>query len=70
MPFPVFDQGLTDTTTWEYDGSTWTEVSTRVAPHAQVGHTMAFDAARGAVVLFGSYGPDGSSSPTWEYYGP
>ena len=61
---------LAGTETWEYDGTAWTEYITPIAPPAQVGHAMAYDSARGAVLLFGSYGPDGSPSPTWEYYGP
>jgi len=53
--------------TWEYDGMTWTECSLPVAPPAQAGHSMAFDAARGVVVLFnGPYSP----GETWEYWGP
>jgi hypothetical protein len=61
---------LVDTETWEYDGSSWTEFRTAVTPSAQAGHAMAYDSARGAVLLFGCNGPDGSPSPTWEYHGP
>src|SRR5262245_53090765 len=36
-----------------YDDTRWTTVSTPVAPPARAGHGMAFDLARGRVVLFG-----------------
>jgi len=61
---------LLGTMTWEYDGASWTEINSVVTPPAQLGHVMVYDAARGAIVLLGSYGPDGRASPTWEYYGP
>ena len=39
--------------TWEYNGTTWTQMSTSTAPSARVGARMVFDTARGVAVLFG-----------------
>jgi hypothetical protein len=44
--------------TWEWDGTTWSEISHPVSPSARSSHAMAYDAARGRVILFG--GLDGS----------
>ncbi len=38
---------------WSWDGSTWTELHPANHPSARAGHSLAFDAARGEVVLFG-----------------
>ncbi|HEY3411493.1 MAG TPA: hypothetical protein VGM51_00400 [Armatimonadota bacterium] len=46
--------------TWEYDGTTWTEVNV-TGPYQRHGHAMAFDSARQTVVLFGP------GNDTWEY---
>jgi cysteine-rich repeat protein len=56
--------------TWRWDGSTWTFL-TADGPAARRNAVMAFDAARGRVVLFGGYAQF-SSSPfedTWEWDG-
>jgi hypothetical protein len=52
--------------TWEYDGANWTEIDVRVSPSDRAQHAMAYDAARGIVVLSGGFeiGAD-----TWEYDG-
>jgi len=59
--------------TWEYDGTTWTQVNTPASPIGRWAHAMAYDAARHRVVLFGGYGPvypQGSQlGDTWEYDG-
>jgi hypothetical protein len=39
--------------TWEYNGTTWTQVTTATAPSARTGARMVFDTARGVSVLFG-----------------
>lgn len=51
--------------TWEYDGITWTHVTTAVSPPARVRHALAYDARRQKVVLFGGDG----RNDTWEYDG-
>jgi N-acetylneuraminic acid mutarotase len=59
--------------TWEYDGptQTWTQVpvASPDAPSPRNGHAMAYDAARGKVVLFGGQDDGGKSGETWEYDG-
>ncbi len=62
--------------TWEWDGVTWTKRNPSVAPSygapsgARV-HAMAYDAARGRVVLFGGWSarPSGPLADTWEWDG-
>lgn len=55
--------------TWIWDGTSWIEKTGLASkPSARSGHTMAFDIARGEVVLFG--GHDGSyRDDTWVWNG-
>jgi len=57
--------------TWEFDGTTWSLITTAAAPSARQWFGMAFDPLRGKVVLYGGQGsgltPD--SNETWEYDG-
>ncbi|HYU62652.1 MAG TPA: hypothetical protein VEN12_02625 [Verrucomicrobiae bacterium] len=56
--------------TWEWDGSSWTNVTPTVSPPGLSGASMAYDARRGVSVLFGGnlrFGPN--SSDTWEWDG-
>lgn len=57
--------------TWEWDGSTWTHVSPEAldeSPLPRNGHAMAYDAARGVVVLFGGHETSyGYYDDTWEW---
>jgi hypothetical protein len=60
--------------TWEWDGSTWTDVTPASArPPGRNQVAMAFDSARGRVVLFGGYGYPGGVGTrlrdTWEWDG-
>jgi cysteine-rich repeat protein len=59
--------------TWEYDGTfqTWTQVliENPNAPSPRIGHAMAYDSARGKVVLFGGLDDDRDDGETWEYDG-
>ncbi len=41
--------------TWEWDGRSWIERTSALSPIPRFGHAMAYDAARGRVVLFGGY---------------
>jgi hypothetical protein len=53
--------------TWEWNGSTWTQVAS-TGPSPREGHAMAFDSARGKTVLFG--GANGNEyGDTWEWDG-
>jgi hypothetical protein len=60
-------QDLDDT--WEWDGKTktWIERTPATRPPGRQWHEMAYDSARGRVVLFGNY--DGSLRDTWEWDG-
>ena len=52
--------------TWEWDGTAWTQRSPASAPSPQQGHAMAYDAARGRVVLFGGH-DSFRRGDTWEW---
>jgi cysteine-rich repeat protein len=59
--------------TWEWNGSTWTEI-TSAGPPLRWGHVMVFDPVRGVSVMAGGYNTSPGSSPpvlqgTWEYDG-
>ena len=58
--------------TWEWDGTTWTNV-TPASGSPPAGYrgdnAMAYDAARGKVVMVGSYGLGGGVLATWEWNG-
>jgi hypothetical protein len=45
--------GDADTTTWEFDGTSWHARVITPAPEARSGHRMAYDATRHRIVLFG-----------------
>ncbi|MEM7204984.1 MAG: hypothetical protein AAF628_32315 [Planctomycetota bacterium] len=53
---------------WELDGAGWIPRSTASAPAPRAGHAMAFDEARGVVVLFGGW-PTAVGAETWEWDG-
>lgn len=55
--------------TWEWDGKTWTKMSSDVYPPARLDHAIAYDENRKVVVLFGGLGKDGRLSDTWEWDG-
>ena len=56
--------------TWEYDGSTWTQVNPAITPPARDSHSMVYDSNRRVIVLFGGYNPSTNYlSDTWEYNG-
>ena len=55
--------------TWEYDGTTWTQVVTATTPPGLETPAMAYDKRRGVTVMFG--GGQGATlfNQTWEYDG-
>lgn len=55
--------------TWEYDGTTWTSVTTPVDPGFSEDHGMAYDARRGSMVKTHGYSFPYPSTDTWEYTG-
>ena len=57
--------------TWEYDGTTWTQVITANAPAPRQWFAMAYDPARSRTVLYGGQASNFpiDSNETWEYDG-
>jgi hypothetical protein len=55
--------------TWVWDGSNWTQKSGQANPSARAGHSMAYDAAHGQVVLFGGFSNGAVSNDTWVWDG-
>ena len=56
--------------TWLWDGSRWSAARPPVSPSRRQGHAMAFDEARGRVVLFGGADDTGHfARGTWEWDG-
>lgn len=55
--------------TYEWNGTAWIAVPTPNAPAARFLYGMAYDAARGVVVMFGGRTSLGTSNETWEYDG-
>jgi len=56
--------------TWEWDGANWTQVTTAVSPPARWNASMAFDSARGVVVMGGGVGAANASlADLWEFDG-
>jgi cysteine-rich repeat protein len=70
MPFTSRPHVLSDT--WVWSGGSWQQQHPAVSPPRRVQHAMAFDSARGRVVLFGGsvYGSDHVlGDDTWEWSG-
>ena len=56
--------------TWEWDGTTWADVTPVISPPARYNHALAYDAARGVTVLFGGEAsPSNRLEDTWEWDG-
>lgn len=55
--------------TWEWDGDQWTERTMTSAPSPRADAAMAYDSARGVVVLFGGETARGREDDTWLYDG-
>ncbi len=56
--------------TWEYDGEKWYEIRPSQSPPPRYLHAMAYDEARGVIVLFGGADADNNAlNDTWEYDG-
>ncbi len=66
-PAAECDLPLNDT--WAWNGSSWSRKTPATVPAPRVGHALAYDAARGQVVLFGGWGPSGYLSDTWVWDG-
>lgn len=55
--------------TWTWDGSDWSEQQPEWSPPGRHSAAMAYDAARGLLVLFGGLGQGGYLNDTWTYDG-
>lgn len=52
--------------TWEWDGRSWTQISTTTAPRPRSGAAMSFDSARQVILLFGGGHPATDETWTWD----
>ena len=52
--------------TWEWDGNDWRSFAPATAPSPRYGPALAYDAARGRVVLFGGTDGNFGLADTWE----
>jgi hypothetical protein len=52
---PAFSWSTQLNTTWRLRGNTWSQVPTTIAPPGRIFAAMAFDQARGEIVLFGGF---------------
>jgi hypothetical protein len=56
--------------TWEWDGTTWTELNPAAGPSPRGGHAMVFDRTRARTLLFGGRNVTGAVvNDTWEWDG-
>lgn len=55
--------------TWLWNGTDWNQASPATNPPERLGHAMAYDEARGVVVLFGGIGSGGDLGDTWLWDG-
>ncbi len=60
--FPVND-------TWQWNGKLWQQPSPPSAPSPRFGHSMAYDSARGVIVLYGGGTNTNINTETWEWDG-
>lgn len=69
--FGGFDnQDIVDNETWEFNGTSWQQVTPVHSPSARYGHGMVYDDDRHVVVLFGGNDGQGNGlNDTWEYNG-
>lgn len=65
--------GSSDTNLWAWNGASWSvaQASSVQGPGPREGHTMAYDSARGVVLMFGGSVPGGgtasANNETWEW---
>jgi hypothetical protein len=55
--------------TWAFDGNAWTQLAPTNAPSPRMGAAMAYDSARGRIVLFGGLDALQQYADTWEWDG-
>lgn len=54
--------------TWEYDGSSWSQVSQNSGPAARIDHSLVYHDAAGVTLAFGGRGMSGRLSDVWAWY--
>jgi len=57
--------------TWEYDGTTWTQIVTATTPPSRTLASLVYDKVQKKVIMFGgaTFGPTTPNNETWEYDG-
>jgi hypothetical protein len=61
--------GTPNNQTWEYDGTTWTQITTTGNPGPRERPAMCYHAGVGATVMFGGYDGVALTDQTWIYIG-
>jgi hypothetical protein len=67
LGFDGFDHHVSET--WQWDGSTWTEIAIGTGPPARAKHAMIYDAKRDRIVMFGGESEYQSFNDLWELDG-
>jgi hypothetical protein len=63
-------KGLFNNQLWLWNGSDWTQILTPTVPGPRGFESLAYDTARGALVLFGGNGAHGGQGDTWTFAPP
>ncbi len=63
-------KGLFNNQLWLWNGSDWTQITTPTVPGPRGFESLGYDAARGALVLFGGNGVHGIQGDTWTFQPP
>lgn len=58
-----------DTTTWEWNGEDWEQITTTISPPGRIWGAMVFDPDRGTVLLYGGKNKNGPMADLWEWNG-
>jgi cysteine-rich repeat protein len=67
LGFDGFDHHVAET--WEWNGSTWTEIAIGSGPPARSGHGLVYDAHRDRIVMFGGASEYEAFNDVWELDG-
>lgn len=67
LGFDGFDHHVAET--WQWDGTTWTEIAIGGGPPARSDHAMAYDARRDRIVMFGGANEYQTFNDVWEFDG-
>jgi hypothetical protein len=67
--FGGYSDGERLSDTWEWDGTSWKEMTSYADPSARSGHEMIYDPVREKVVVYGGYGDEVFKNDAWEWDG-